>query len=81
MKEKFSIDPTLSIKLRDTDAYIEFNDQNRLDNISYRAYGDPQYWWLILHANGYQIEFDIEAGELLRIPYPLSSALDDLEIL
>ena len=78
MVDKFNIDPSLKIQLRDTDAYVEFNDQDRFDNMSYRAYGDPQYWWLILHANDYQIEFDVEPGELIRIPYPLNSALNDL---
>ena len=81
MLAKFDIDPKLKIKLRDNDAYVEFNDQDRLDNMSYRAYNDPQYWWVILHANDYQIEFDIEAGELLRIPFPLESALNDLGVL
>ena len=66
------------INNRETDIYLEINDQDRLDLISYRIYGDPTYWWLILRANGYQIEFDIEAGELIRIPFPLELALNDI---
>ncbi len=79
-KYKSNIDFTKKINRRETDVYIEINDQDRFDRISYRAYGDPQYWWLILQANGYQIEFDVEAGELIRIPYPLSAALSDIEV-
>lgn len=58
-----------------SDAFIVFNSAERLDLLSYRMYGDPQYWWVILAANGYQIEFDIEDGEILRIPTPLSDVL------
>ena len=59
----------------ETDVYLMYNSADRLDLISYRVYGDPQYWWVILSANEYQIEFDIEPGEILRIPYPLSTAI------
>jgi hypothetical protein len=59
----------------ETDMYIPYHSHDRLDVMSYRIYRDPQYWWVILAANAYQIEFDIVEGEILRIPYPLSSAL------
>ena len=71
-------DFSFEVKQRDTDIHIEFSDNDRIDLISYRIYGDPKYWWLILHANGYQLEFDIAPGELLRIPYPLEFALGDI---
>jgi len=69
---------TSEIKIRETDIYIEFIGTDRLDLISNRIYTTPEYWWLILRANGYSIEFDIEEGELLRIPYPLRLALSDI---
>ena len=59
----------------ESDVYLMYNSADRLDLISYRVYGDSQYWWVILGANEYQIEFDIDPGEILRIPYPLSDAL------
>lgn len=61
-----------------TDLYIQYNSSDRLDLISYRVYDDPQYWWVILAANGYQIEFDIEDGEILRVPFPLSDAINNI---
>ena len=78
--EKLMNRPTVlkPIKFRDTDIHIEFNNVDRLDLISYRIYKDPSYWWIILHANGYSIEFDIEEGELIRIPYPLDDAISDV---
>ncbi len=66
------------IKNRETDVYIEYSEINRLDLISNTYYSDPTYWWVILHANDYSIEFDIEPGELLRIPLPLKLALSDV---
>ena len=48
------------IEERETDYYLKYNAADRLDLISYRVYNDPQYWWIILAANGYEIEFDIE---------------------
>lgn len=60
------------------DLYITYTSSDRLDLISNRVYGDPQYWWLILAANGYQIEFDIENGEVLRVPYPLDDAINSI---
>jgi hypothetical protein len=61
-----------------SDVYITYISSDRLDLISNRIYGDPQYWWLILAANGYQIEFDIESGEILRVPYPLVDAINSI---
>jgi len=63
---------------RDSDLYITYNGADRLDLISHRVYGDSQYWWVILAANEYQIEFDIIEGEILRVPYPLMDVLADM---
>jgi len=64
---------------RSTDAYIQFNSTDRLDLISNRIYGDPKFWWLILMANNYQMEFDIDYGEILRVPLPLVNAIKDVK--
>jgi len=68
-----------NILKQDTDLYITYNSSDRLDLISYRIYGDPQYWWVVLSANDYQIEFDIEYGEILRIPFPLAPVLTKIK--
>lgn len=67
-----------TISLRDTDVYIPYHDADRLDLISNKYYGAPEYWWIILSANDYQLEFDIEAGEILRIPYPLNDVIAEI---
>ncbi len=75
---KDTIPPIGHILERESDIYITYNSADRLDLISYRVYDDPKYWWVILAANGYQLEFDIESGEILRIPIPLSDVLSDI---
>ena len=71
--------PAYSIMDRQTDIYVNYNDTDRLDNMAYRFYGSSEYWWIILDANNYQIEFDIEPGEILRIPYPLNEVLQEIK--
>ena len=75
---KDNIPPVKEISNRESDIYIQFNSTDRLDLVSHRVYGDPQYWWIILGANDYQLEFDIVDGELLRIPYPLVDVLNEI---
>lgn len=50
----------------------------RLDKLSQKYYNTPYYGVLILMANPSlaTIEFDIEDGKTIRIPYPLESALE-----
>ena len=52
-----------------------------MDNLSYRYYNDPNYGWLILQANPHlpSMEFNIPDGVILRIPYPLTTALKGYE--
>ena len=71
--------PNITIKDRESDIYLEYQDWDNLTLISNRIYESPEYWWIILKANGYQIEFDIESGEVLRVPYPLSEVLDEIK--
>lgn len=63
---------------RETDIHFEFNSADRLDLVSQRIYGSPEYWWVILAANKYQFEYDIPYGEILRVPYPLITVLNEI---
>ena len=74
--------PFLPIVFSDTDLLITFDkNKMRMDNLSYKYYGDANFGWLILQANphlgGY--EYNIPDGVSLRIPYPLSSAITRYE--
>ena len=75
--------PFLEIPKVVSDLYIVFDKTRmRFDTLSYKYYGNPDYGWLILQANphlgGY--EYSINDGVILRIPYPLTSALNRYEI-
>ena len=70
--------PTVRIENRSTDLTITFNKRTmRLDNLSYKYYGDPNYAWLIMLANPKygSLEYRIPDKVSLRIPYPLDDAL------
>lgn len=87
--EKFKVNgiiqpkiPFMDIAFSDSDIYIIYDKYKmRMDMLSYKYYGDPNFGWLILQANpglgGY--EFDIENGVTLRIPYPKDSAISRYE--
>lgn len=70
--------PSIKIKESATDLYITYNkNKMRLDNLSYKYYGDSNYAWLILLSNPQYncMEFELPDGITLRIPYPLQDAL------
>ena len=72
--------PYVSLPTKTTDKkYIYKIGQSRLDKISQQYYGVPYFGWLILVANpmyGGQ-EWNINDGDILLIPFPLVSSLQD----
>lgn len=48
-------------------------------NLSERAYGDPQFWWVIASFNKKPTLSDLKDGDIVRIPVDLSQALELLE--
>lgn len=74
--------PFIEIPTVRSDLFITFDKSRmRMDLLSYKYYGDPQYGWLILQANPTYggFEFSIPDGVTYRIPYPLESALSRYE--
>lgn len=74
--------PFISIPRLSTDKYTYYEvGKSRLDLISYQYYDDPNYGWLILQANPHSgsLEYLIPNMTRLRIPYPLSSAIEAYE--
>lgn len=74
--------PFLKIKEKNSDIHIIFNkDTMRMDTLSYKYYGDPNYAWLILNANPElpPYEYLIENYTTIRIPYPIDSAIKRYE--
>lgn len=78
----YAVIPFISIPVYDTDLYITFDKAKmRLDNLSYKYYSSPDYGWLIMLANPGlgSMEFLIEDGARMRIPYPIDTAISRYE--
>lgn len=43
-------------------------EENRLDIISNKYYGTPEFYWAIALANGYVDPFYVKEGTIIRIP-------------
>ena len=78
-KFRDQIYPSVKIRVRETDLYMTYTDEEKLESVAHRVYNDPHYWWIILLANPeYVTEYDIEPGEIIRIPMPLNSAINEI---
>ena len=76
----FKIVPGIELPIKGTDKYLNYKKgQTRLDKVSQDFYGTPVFGWLILLANPQSgsIEFEIPDNFILRIPFPLTSSLQD----
>jgi hypothetical protein len=74
--------PFIAIPKRDSDKYTYWEKMySRTDILSYKYYGSPDYGWLILQANSHlpSMEFMIDDGERIRIPFPLDIAISQYE--
>ena len=75
--------PFIKIPIKNSDYYEEYKvGKTRLDVLSYKYYNNPNYGWLILQANPEcgSLEFNIEDGAKLRIPYPLDITISQYYI-
>jgi capsid portal protein len=43
-------------------------EENRLDIISNKYYGNPEFWWVIAVGNNLVDPFVIKVGDIIRIP-------------
>lgn len=77
-EDGYKMMPKVTMDRVSTDLVVTFNKNTmRLDNLSYKYYGDANYGWLILLANPRygSLEFRIPDKARLVIPYPLDDAL------
>jgi hypothetical protein len=75
VNKKSVFKPTLypKIPLRDDDIYIFSRESEKLEHISYRFYGTPEYWWVIAKANNISNgSIFLKPGRQLRIPQSTS---------
>ena len=74
--------PAIKIDKVNTDIYLLYDkNKMRLDMLSYKYYGDPDYGWFILQAYPHvgSMEYLIQDGAVVRIPYPLTTAISRYE--
>ena len=44
--------------------------------LAFKAYASPRLWWIIPWFNQKPLESDFKPGDVVEIPFPLSSVLD-----
>ena len=77
---EFKIVPGIELPIKGTDKYHQYKKgKDRLDKISQEFYNSPLYGWLILQANPTvsSLEFEIPDNSYIRIPFPLTTSLQD----
>ena len=80
-KDNGSMKPIPGIKIspKQTDKKVVYKkNRTRLDKLSFEYYNNPTYGFLIMLANQKfgGLEFNIKDGEVIRIPYPLETTLE-----
>ena len=58
---------------KNTDNYFIAQEGDRCDNLAFRFYGDPNFWWFIAKVNNLTTN-NIPAGTSLRIPANIQHA-------
>lgn len=77
---KFRIVPGMDLPIKASDKYVQYKKgKTRLDKVSQEYYNTPIFGWLILLANpsAGSLEFEIPDNFILRVPFPLTTSLQD----
>jgi len=63
-----------------SDTYIIASEQDYLDSLAKKYYGDEAYWWIIANANNIgNGRLSIPLGKQIRIPGNVSLIMQDLK--
>jgi len=76
----FTIVPGIELPIKGTDKYVQYiKGKDRLDKLSQQYYDSPLFGWLIMQANPSAggLDFLIPDNYILRIPFPLTTTLQD----
>ena len=65
------------IRVSDNDVYIFAKQNDRLDLLAKKYYGDVNKWWIIAHANKIKGTFFLPEDTQLRIPMDINSIIND----
>lgn len=69
MQPAIYVRPTVDEQYFQFDIYVT-KEGDRLDNMAYEVYADPEMWWIIARANP-EVFYpeDIPQGTVMRIPW------------
>ena len=65
------------IKESSSDIFIFTKQNDRLDLIARKYYGDVNKWWIIAHANKIKGTFFLPKDTQIRIPMDISGIMND----
>ena len=73
--------PKVVISDRITDKFVVYDPaKTRYDRIAEEIYEDDTFSWVIALGNpSYFLEFDIPAGTVIRVPFPLQDVLSEYQ--
>lgn len=60
---------------------VPYTEVNRLDIISNKFYGTPNYSWVIAYVNGIEDGFTVREGQHLKIPNSITNLFNKGELL
>ena len=63
-------------KLKKRGVYIVTSEEGKPDLLSFRIYGSPQYWWVLMFYNSIQTSDDLVTN--MTIQYPSLNKLEEL---
>jgi len=73
IKKNYSTTIYNEVPEKNDDMYFISQYGDRLDNLAFRFYGDPNLWWFIARVNNLKT-MNIPAGISLRIPISVEDA-------
>ena len=66
---------------QNTDKYIIARPGDRLDLLAREFYQEQKYWWIIADANNLgKGTLTVPEGRQIRIPFPISNIIENMEI-
>lgn len=67
--------PSADVLSNITAVQVRVSKFDRLDNLAFKYLGSGEYWWIIAVMNDLNSAFDLEDGQVLRIPTDLQEIM------
>ena len=81
--DHFSFEKFKNLKIRDIQnidiVRHTWKSSDRFFKLAAAYYNDPSYWWIIAYFNNAPLETDLNVGDTVSIPIPLSYILSAMD--